>query len=115
MPGCRGTACLHGCLTIPCGRQASLASDSRRFHSMPRTYSFDYFKAEPTRSHRPKPGQKRKLKELKRPAPGEAKFHYGKEHAQTEELYQAHVMEAELERLADRDGALPRPPKEVEP
>lgn len=73
---------------------------------MPRSYSFDHFKVPKTL-----PAQKRSLRHedkarvKKSSAQPEQMgshegIHYGKSHAQTEELYQAHQMQAELEELA---------------
>jgi hypothetical protein len=73
---------------------------------MPRTYSFDHFQVPKT-----VPAQKRSLRHedkarVKKSAAhpeqmgSHAGVHYGKSHAQTEELDQAHQMQAELEELA---------------
>ncbi|MFP2911978.1 hypothetical protein ACLESD_44540 [Pyxidicoccus sp. 3LFB2] len=73
---------------------------------MPRTYSFDHFQVPKTL-----PAQKRSLRHedkarVKKSAAhpeqmgSHSGIHYGKSHAQTEELYQAHQMQAELEELA---------------
>ncbi len=73
---------------------------------MPRTYSYDHFQVPKTL-----PKQKRSLRKkdkaaLAKSGPQPEKLgsiggiHYGKSHAQTEELYQAHQMEAMLEELA---------------
>lgn len=73
---------------------------------MPRPYSYDHFQVPKTL-----PAQKRGLRHedkarvKKSGAHPEAMgshegIHYGRSHAQTEELYMAHQMEAELEELA---------------
>lgn len=73
---------------------------------MPRSYSYDHFQVPKTL-----PAQKRSLRHedkasLKKAGAHPEQMgshegvHYGKAHAQTEELYQAHQMQAELEELA---------------
>ncbi|QSQ27747.1 hypothetical protein JY651_23840 [Pyxidicoccus parkwayensis] len=73
---------------------------------MPRPYSYDHFQVPKTL-----PAQKRSLRDedkarVKKTGAHPEQMgshegvHYGKSHAQTEELYQAHQMEAELEELA---------------
>ncbi|HZI09985.1 MAG TPA: hypothetical protein VE153_06285 [Myxococcus sp.] len=73
---------------------------------MPRTYSYDHFQVPKTL-----PKQKRSLRRKDKEALAKSGaqpeqmgshggIHYGKSHAQTEELYQAHQMEAMLEELA---------------
>lgn len=73
---------------------------------MPRPYSYDHFQVPKTL-----PAQKRSLRHedkarVKKTGAHPEQMgshegvHYGKSHAQTEELYQAHQMEAELEELA---------------
>jgi hypothetical protein len=73
---------------------------------MPRPYSYDHFQVPKTL-----PAQKRSLRKKDKEALAKSGpqpeqmgshegIHYGKSHAQTEELYQAHQMEAVLEELA---------------
>jgi len=85
---------------------------------MARTYRFDYFtvqKQDPSRALLRR--DKQKFTELK-PQVGGEKFHYGKQHAQTEELYQAREMAAQLEALAGLDSevssAAPTSPSKTE-
>lgn len=69
---------------------------------MPRSYSFDHFQvpqSEPrSRSLRRK--DKQSFVETHKPAQPAGGVHYGKAHAQTEELIQAKQMAAQLEELA---------------
>lgn len=73
---------------------------------MPRPYSYDHFQVPKTL-----PAQKRSLRKKDKEALAKSGpqpermgshegIHYGKSHAQTEELYQAHQMETMLEELA---------------
>lgn len=70
---------------------------------MPRSYSYEHFK---THEFQNPPRDEREIekqtfaKSQETPLPGETKIHYGKKHAQTEELAIAHQMNAQLEELA---------------
>lgn len=76
---------------------------------MPRTYSFDHFQVPRTMRPAPKRGKKKGTKTVKTTDPVETTdIHYGKKFAQTEELYQAHVMEAQLEELAGLNTEAPK-------
>jgi hypothetical protein len=67
---------------------------------MPRSYRFDHFttlKSNPSRALLRR--HKQKFTELKSET-GEPRIQYGKQYAQTEELYHAHEMASQLEALA---------------
>ncbi|MCP3141128.1 hypothetical protein [Pyxidicoccus xibeiensis] len=73
---------------------------------MPRSYSFDHFQVPKTlpQEKRGLRGQDKKRVAQSRPHPegveNDGGIHYGKRFAQTEELYTAHQMAAQLEELA---------------
>lgn len=76
---------------------------------MPRSYSFDHFQVPKTMTPTPERGRKKGATK-KANAGSTGKISYGKKFAETEELYQAHVMEAQLEELAGvtKEEASPR-------
>lgn len=84
---------------------------------MPRSYSFDHFQVPKTMRPMPRRGKKKTSARDAKPAPEVEKtdIHYGKKFAQTEELYQAHVMEAQLEELAGLTRDEPRMSRSAEP
>ena len=68
---------------------------------MPRSYSFDHFQVPKTMTPTPERGRKKGASVAKKNGGNaDSDLHYGKKFAQTEELYQAHAMEAQLEELA---------------
>lgn len=83
---------------------------------MPRSYSYEHFKVVP-------PGQAERIRDHEKKAVAEQeahddevatpepKIHYGKRHAQTEEILHARQMEKQLEELAGVDRM---PPKRAE-
>lgn len=73
---------------------------------MPRSYSFDHFTVAKTEQPVPERGRRKTKKATN--GGGQTDIRYGKAHAQTEELYQAHMMQAQLEELAGVDKEPPR-------
>jgi len=79
---------------------------------MPRSYSFDHFQsinAEQVTGVRA--AEKQGVTQQEDLPESATKIHYGKKHAQTEELFHAHQMEKQLEELAGVDRM---PPKRAE-
>lgn len=79
---------------------------------MPRSYSFDHYLAPKTGT--PKPPRGVRGKHGKKGKQNAGELHYGKQHAQTEELYAAHQMEHELEELAGVAEQSPRMSRSAE-
>ncbi|MFL5318596.1 MAG: hypothetical protein ACJ790_03000 [Myxococcaceae bacterium] len=69
---------------------------------MPRSYSFDHYQVPKTMRPQPPRGVRGKKKKDPKAA---TDVHYGKQFAQTEELYHAHEMEKQLEELAGIKGS----------
>jgi hypothetical protein len=80
---------------------------------MPRSYSFDHFTVPKTEQPVPERGRK-KAKKTNGGGGGHTDIKYGKAHAQTEELYMAHQMEAQLQELAGISTDEPRMSKSSE-
>ncbi len=70
---------------------------------MPRSYRFEHYRVPKKETHLVYEEEKKEYVET-RPAQGEPKIHYGKAHAQTEELASARRRHAKLEELAEHDA-----------
>lgn len=67
---------------------------------MPRSYSFDHFTAKNPLATRVLKGKEKQKVTRSGPELKDEKFHYGKAHAQTEEILAVKAMNAQLEELA---------------
>jgi hypothetical protein len=79
---------------------------------MPRTYSFDHFTV--PQAQAPSRGLRRRGKHLSEKRVSERRsdkeIHYGRNHAETEEMFQVRVMNAQLEALAGLSANAPIKP-----
>jgi hypothetical protein len=67
---------------------------------MTRSYSFDHFTAQKPHTAQRKPKAPSRSKEKKEHSTDDGAVHYGRAHAETEQMFKAHAMEQQLEEIA---------------